>query len=56
MRIEFSTANAAFNDDDGDFDYEVGRILKELGQDIENGLRPKKIVDINGNSVGTVEY
>lgn len=54
MRIEFSTANAAF--DDGDFDYEVGRILKELGQDIENGLRPKKIVDINGNSVGTVEY
>jgi hypothetical protein len=52
IRIEFNTENAAFNEFDGAYYYEVARILRELADKFENGQEPQNINDINGNSIG----
>ena len=44
--------NAAFDDYQG----ELARILSEVGFRIEQGEQPRKLMDINGNKVGSVEY
>jgi hypothetical protein len=35
---------------------DVARALKTLAERMESGREPTKIMDDNGNSVGTVEY
>jgi hypothetical protein len=53
ITITIRTGNSAF---DGNVEGEVSRILRELASKIESGREPSKVMDINGNSVGTVEY
>lgn len=56
IRIELECDNSAF---EGTPAREVSRILKNLARSAENGglaeLDGKKLMDINGNSVGRVE-
>ena len=49
VTIEIKTGGSAF---DGDVEHEVFRILKDI---INGGLRERKLMDINGNCVGSVE-
>lgn len=51
--IEIKTTNDAF---EGYMEQELSRILYNLTERIEEGRRPKKLMDINGNTVGKVEY
>lgn len=53
LKIEFGTDNAAF-DNEGK-ESEIGRILREIAEDIENGSKSHSIRDINGNPVGYYE-
>lgn len=53
MEIKLKTTNQAFEFDIGS---EVGRILIDLGEKIRDGQQPSVLVDINGNSVGWVNY
>lgn len=58
LKIEIKTGNAAFTNDDGDFDpywggKEIERILAEIVEDIQNGYETGSCMDINGNKVGT---
>jgi hypothetical protein len=53
VTIAISTGNAAF---EGDYGYELARILRELADKFESGQEPLKIRDINGNTVGSVTY
>jgi hypothetical protein len=54
IRIEIETDNAAFADGLGK---EVGRILTKLAGDfrVYGEPRSSKLMDFNGNTVGTVE-
>ena len=54
VKIEIKTSNEAFQD--GNFNYELAKILKELADKIENGYEPEKIMDSNGNTVGKIKY
>ena len=49
IKIEFSTDNAAFDDDAGP---EIHRILQHVCLDIREGLICSPIRDINGNTIG----
>jgi hypothetical protein len=49
MKIEFKTGNAAF---EGEGNYEVIRILRNIADQVERGCVLGIIVDINGNKVG----
>lgn len=51
--IEIKVGNSAFTED---CDYELARILRELADRFEEGGSPMRLRDINGNTVGTVEY
>lgn len=56
MKVHIRTTNAAF---EGDKTPEIARILRELADKLERkGLPDRgevwKVMDINGNSVGTV--
>ena len=51
IKITLNTENSAFEDTS-----EVSRILNKLAQDLEEGKLPLKLRDINGNTVGFVEY
>ena len=51
--IEIKTTNDAF---EGYMEQELSRILYNLTERIEEGRRPRKLMDINGNTVGKVEY
>ena len=51
--IEIKTTNEAF---EGYMEQELSRILYNLTERIEEGRRPRKLMDINGNTVGKVEY
>ena len=46
--------NAAFHDDDGDFDPnpELSRILREAAKTVEIGITARSLFDVNGNKVG----
>jgi hypothetical protein len=48
--LEIATDNAAFQDGDGDF--ELGRILREVAAKVEYGHNAAAVRDINGNAVG----
>lgn len=50
FKLSFKTGNDAFQD--GNKEYEVSRILKELAEKVENGSDGGKIKDINGNTIG----
>ena len=53
MKIEFTTENAAFNEEcGGSLEYETIRILGEICENIEIGCTEGSIIDINGNKVG----
>lgn len=54
--ITIKTGNAAFEAFEGLEHYEVARILRRLADKLENGSKPERLLDINGNNVGTVEY
>ena len=53
IEIGFDTENAAFEDTP---EVEISRILQKLAHDIAAGREPGRIIDINGNSIGTVLY
>ena len=53
MKIEFTTGNAAFDEEcGGSLEYETIRILGEICENIEMGYTEGSIIDINGNKVG----
>lgn len=53
MKIEFTTGNAAFDEEcGGSLEYETIRILREICGKIEIGCTEGSIIDINGNKVG----
>ena len=53
LTVKIKTGNAAF--EDGNLETELARILRQLADKIENGYTEGKLMDINGNSVGTYE-
>lgn len=53
MSIEFEVENAAFFDEDGNFEPgEVSRILVDIAKHVRNGSDGRNIHDINGNRIG----
>ena len=50
FKLEFSTSNAAFDEDD--LSGEVARILRVASLEAEDGYRERRIYDANGNTVG----
>lgn len=52
VTIKFSTANEAF-DVPGP---EIARILRTIAYRVEDGAREIKLLDANGNTVGTFKY
>lgn len=53
MKIEFTTGNAAFDEEcGGSLEYETIRILREICGKIEIGYIEGSIIDINGNKIG----
>lgn len=54
ITITIKTGNSAFEEN---VSGEVARILRGLADKLENyHQQPTKLMDINGNKVGTVEY
>ena len=51
FRITIETVNAAFEDIG-----ELPRILRKVADTLEDGDIPQRLLDINGNVVGIVEY
>lgn len=51
FKLEFTTCNAAFDGDNKE--YEVADILKDVAEKIMAGYDKGKIIDVNGNNVGT---
>ena len=51
FELRFSTDNAAFQD--GMLETEIGIILNNVRADIDNGRTEGRVVDANGNSVGS---
>lgn len=51
--IEIETENDAFV---GREEQEVARILEGLSYEISQGMRPEKLRDYNGNTVGFVSF
>lgn len=54
IRISISTGNSAF--EEMGTEKEIARILRTIADKIENGNTPQKPMDINGQSVGIIEY
>ena len=50
ITITMKTGNAAFQNLDN-----VATALRELARQIDAGQRPSKVMDVNGNVVGTVK-
>lgn len=60
MKIEFSTDNAAFYNDNSVVNYwaratEISRILKRIIDEVNSGLISGPIIDINGHTIGKWE-
>lgn len=53
ITIEINTTNSAF---EGCQEMELARILRKLADSLESGLAPSRLMDINGNKTGQVEY
>ena len=52
LKIEIETGNAAFEDDRN---MELERILRQIAERLENGEDAGRVLDINGNKVGSFE-
>ncbi|MFA5436896.1 MAG: hypothetical protein WC372_12730 [Candidatus Neomarinimicrobiota bacterium] len=52
FKIEIETGNAAFEDDRN---MELARILRQIAERLENGEDAGRVLDINGNKVGSFE-
>lgn len=50
--VKINTGNAAYTDDP---EYEIASNLREIASDLNNGVRRGRVMDHNGNSVGTWE-
>jgi len=50
FKLEFEMGNAAFSD--GEKEYEVARILKEIAEKVAFGKTEGSVADINGNKIG----
>ena len=56
FKLEFETRNAAFDDENGgDANDEIARILRSVAMKVEEGREKGRIMDANGNAVGTWE-
>ena len=56
VTITINTTNDAFGDIPELAKYELARIINKLAKDLIDDKRPEKLMDINGNAVGKVEY
>ena len=56
VTITIKTTNDAFGDLPELANYELARIINKLAKDLIDDKRPEKLMDINGNAVGKVEY
>lgn len=56
VTITINTTNDAFGDLPELANYELARIINKLAKDLIDDKRPEKLMDINGNAVGKVEY
>lgn len=56
VTITINTTNDAFGDLPELANYELARIINKLAKDLIDNKRPEKLMDINGNTVGKVEY
>ena len=54
VTISIDTMNSAFKGSLGMF--ELGITFREVAEKLMRGERPRIITDVNGNTVGTVEY
>ena len=50
FKVSFKIGNDAFQNGDGR--EETARILRKIAEQVENGYDGKKIMDINGNTIG----
>lgn len=50
--VKINTGNAAYTDSP---EYEIASNLQEIASDLNNGVRRGRVMDHNGNSVGTWE-
>lgn len=54
FKLSFKTDNASFRDlDGGVFVPEVAHVLQSIAADVRAGYRSKKIMDVDGNSIGS---
>lgn len=53
VSVSIETCNSAFEENGH---LELSRILIGLAENIANNNKPSKLLDINGNVVGTVKY
>jgi hypothetical protein len=55
ISIKIDTSNDSFKGSNGRA--EVARLLRDLAKEFEEGRRiPRRIIDTNGNPVGSVSY
>jgi hypothetical protein len=54
FEIKIDTDNAAFGD--GNLFGEISRILGEVSEGMAEGFTPEKLKDVNGNTVGSVQF
>jgi len=52
--IEINSSNDAFKETSEN--EELARILRDMADKLEMGINSRKLMDINGNKVGSVEY
>jgi len=55
LRLQITMNNSAFKDSENP-EIEVARILKDAAEKYEVGQSRRILTDINGNSVGFIEY
>ena len=56
VTIKIQTENESFGHYYTEVCAEVARILEGLAEKIRYGGEPEKLLDVNGNTVGTVKY
>jgi hypothetical protein len=53
VTVKFSMENDAFHDPNGSYGDEAARILQVIADRIRRGGTGGKVLDVNGNTVGT---
>lgn len=51
IQINLETGNDSFQNE-----HDIVHVLKKVANDIQDGLLPSVIRDINGNKVGSIQY